>query len=704
MNSLCAICNEDVFDKKNTVVLGEKGSVGVNKASDERGDNIKVKSGDIIHTKCRRLYTNKIQIAMYLKKAQFGAAETVNLPHNLRSAEPSFNFKEHCLFCGVSAKYDGKKKGFGVIPVRTMDFHNSITAICEQRKDEWAAKVQARLLSVHDLHAADSVYHHECSTNFRTGKQTPSIFASEDDMPSKRRCGRPQDVARNDAFLEIIKFLEQNDEEQTTVLDLMDQMKQHLSESGLTDIEPYSGPYMKKRLKEYFGDRIIITDINSKPNVVTFFSTASATLQQFYHKQRNEDPEKEKLRLVEAAAQIIKNDIKSLRTEHETYPEIGSLSSIEEAVALLPESLRIFLTGILTGKKVSLKLASLGQALMQAARPRVLTLPLQFGLGVQMHHHFGSRFLNDTLNRMGFACSYDEVKKFESSAAASCGLDIPNFTQNSFMQFAADNVDHNVRTLDGLNTFHGMGMLATVTPGLQQKRAVPKIKVSEEDIISTGRIQIHFYNARPTMSHIQYRSLPLAHAIDDTVAIDLLQYASVLFKPMRPSWSGVMQAAHTGTHPGKSSTVFLPMINMDPTDLSCIYSTLKFICAQADRFDATPVITFDQPLWFKALTIVQNEPADSEIKGVVLRLGGLHIEMSFLGSMGHLMAGSGLQEVLEVIYADNAVQHILSGKAISRAVRAHLLVDNVLNAMLLSSSSDSQSRSFDSHTEATDDY
>ena len=40
-----------------------------------------------------------------------------------------------------------------------------------------------------------------------------------------------------------------------------------------------------------------------------------------------------------------------------------------------------------------------------------------------------------------------------------------------------------------------------------------------------------------------------------------------------------------------------------------------------------------------------------------------------------------MQQVFETIYA--SVEHILSGKAISRAVRAHLLVDAVLNGLVL---------------------
>ena len=43
----------------------------------------------------------------------------------------------------------------------------------------------------------------------------------------------------------------------------------------------------------------------------------------------------------------------------------------------------------------------------------------------QMHHHYGSKFLIDSLNSHGFCSSYTEVKKFEMSAAQIKGTDIP---------------------------------------------------------------------------------------------------------------------------------------------------------------------------------------------------------------------------------------------------------------------------------------
>jgi len=58
--------------------------------------------------------------------------------------------------------------------------------------------------------------------------------------------------------------------------------------------------------------------------------------------------------------------------------------------------------------------------------------------------------------------------------------------------------------------------------------------------------------------------------------------------------------------------------------------------------------------------------------------------MSFLGCIGSLMASSGLKELLEMVYAPNAVEHISTCKAIAQAVHARLLVDAALNTLVLS--------------------
>ena len=58
--------------------------------------------------------------------------------------------------------------------------------------------------------------------------------------------------------------------------------------------------------------------------------------------------------------------------------------------------------------------------------------------------------------------------------------------------------------------------------------------------------------------------------------------------------------------------------------------------------------------------------------------------MNLLGAIGTLMDGSGLRNLLETVYGDKAVNHMLSGKAVQRAFRGHLLVDRCLNKMVVS--------------------
>ena len=130
---------------------------------------------------------------------------------------------------------------------------------------------------------------------------------------------------------------------------------------------------------------------------------------------------------------------------------------IDAALAYLPDSLLHMLRCLVAGKFKDKKVASFGHAIAQAVHPRLLLSRLQLGLGVQMHHHFSSRFLIETLNSLGFCCSYTDVKNFERSAAMQQGTDLSGYDDNSqCVQYVADNADHNSRTLDGLGTFPGM--------------------------------------------------------------------------------------------------------------------------------------------------------------------------------------------------------------------------------------------------------
>ena len=70
---------------------------------------------------------------------------------------------------------------------------------------------------------------------------------------------------------------------------------------------------------------------------------------------------------------------------------------------------------------------------------------------------------------------------------------------------------------------------------------------------------------------------------------------------------------------------------------------------------------------------------------IVTGLGGFLALLSFIASLGITMEGSSLEKALKTLYGPNTVTRIFSDKAISRALRAHFLVDSALTIKFISS-------------------
>ena len=243
-------------------------------------------------------------------------------------------------------------------------------------------------------------------------------------------------------------------------------------------------------------------------------------------------------------------------------------------------------------------------------------------------------------------------------------------------------------SLDGQGTFHGMGIIAVSSP----KDAVPlnvrpRIiqrlpRITVDEVVKDKGLPILQYigPAEKALASITYKPilhLQAPYTLPLEISSDLLWHAGWLASGAatpRPNWSGFMQHIFSDEQHSKSEVLFLPIIDLNPSNETCIYSTLSYITSQAERLNVpTPCVTFDQPLWIKATEIIKSKSMN-----MVCRLGGFHTMMSFLGSIGSMMKGSGLEEALERAYGPNAVTHMMSGKAISRALRGHFLVEAAL--------------------------
>ena len=164
-------------------------------------------------------------------------------------------------------------------------------------------------------------------------------------------------------------------------------------------------------------------------------------------------------------------------------------------------------------------------------------------------------------------------------------------------------------------------MVAAITPSVAAdqfkalKRAAKRKQVNE--FIKNKGVPIIRYtgNAKPGLlvKFAPYSVLKAAATLheDQDRWYDILWLSGWLLssKEIRhPNWSGFMQhalSARTGY--SKSTVLMLPIIDLQPSDPTCIYSTLKFIESQARNLGViSHCITFDQPLWYKATAIIHE--------------------------------------------------------------------------------------------------
>ena len=91
------------------------------------------------------------------------------------------------------------------------------------------------------------------------------------------------------------------------------------------------------------------------------------------------------------------------------------------------------------------------------------------------------------------------------------------------------------------------------------------------------------------------------------------------------------------------------------------------------------MLTADLQLYRVAVNVLWAYP--EQFDNIVLRLGGMHTPMSFIGSVGSLMAESGLYEMLESTFA--GVQKMMTGKKFPQNMRAPRIVAEELHRPIL---------------------
>lgn len=140
--------------------------------------------------------------------------------------------------------------GNDVSEVKTQNFQETLLKNVEERQDEWANDVKERIST---LNLMGALYHKKCDSKFRQ-------------KTSKSSVGRPQNECRQEAFLKVVDFMNENEGDAFTINDLLDTMKRECAEN----VEEYCGKFLKKKLIDHFGENICFLQSKGRPDYIIF--------------------------------------------------------------------------------------------------------------------------------------------------------------------------------------------------------------------------------------------------------------------------------------------------------------------------------------------------------------------------------------------------------------------------------------------------
>ena len=454
---MCYLSSGNMFEQRKT--WSEVRSAGLESLilySKLRGDDElnsflqENKSPVKVHDLCRKQYTCKRKYEQE-QRAKDSNEKLITPSKKLRSAvDVPFQWKEHCMLCGELAQFDSKHPQNNKIShVETLEIRSTVLNYCSKRSDNWGLEVESRINTCNDLVAVEAIYHRSCYAAFSAMRSKVPKFTT----PGGKVC-----EPKLETFKRLCSWIELCDDELYTMTDLQIKLKDMaFGDESLV----YSKMQLKRKLKRKYGDHMFFAEVAGKRNVVCFRNMAACVINDRWYKQQQLEIEDESLRVVTAAAKLIKAQIREMTVDMNKYPATSEFDSVESSLQFVPPLLNAFIKNVVCDDR---KQIALSHCLIQAARPRSILARILLGLGVSLDHTFGSEWLLSTLARLGVCVSYDEVNRYKQSVVQSDVDDSPQSYPSSFTQFSGDNVDHQSVTLDGLGGVHWMGMISMTTP------------------------------------------------------------------------------------------------------------------------------------------------------------------------------------------------------------------------------------------------
>lgn len=636
---------------------------------DTKGDQASVE----VHKSCYCSYTSKTHIERCIRKKRKGDIEGSSgaPPVRIRRSQVTdFEFKTQCLFCAkVCEPLDPRhperwdrvvqceRKGVKDAP----PFKDVVLQYCSDRNDAWGREVSIRCHGTHELAAAEAQYHLRCYNEFRkapvNSEKTPLI---------------------DDSAL------------QSLVDDMIDLRKQRtwtsleLHDTYVTNGGSLTRKQMFNKLVNFLGDDVVVLNVHGFASIVGFREYVGSIFK--LSAVDIGDVEGEDLLVTKITSEACK--IPSINKQY----DLGDFS-FNKTKASTSSTLLRFISKLVSNGNVTKTSLSLAQAIQFGITNTSNQSTL--GLGVKLHHKYGSKELIQTLHEHGYCVSYDEILRFRKSAAKYVTENAKTLHQMMGLDQSVgivfgwyDNFDLSVATPNGRRETHAMATEFQVHPagiiesGTAQQPGVDTIlipRLTAKQLKNTGgttAITLMHYNGpkRVLPPAVPVASISYHDVCAQTTSLTSAQqkdmgWLNSLKQEDPMEWNGFnneMARREGKAHPA-NRYMFGPLLDAPPSHPDTILTTLTYMQNSLVDMGMEKVhLCMDMQLYAVTKQVCWNQPRRFE--NVVVHPGGMHIIQSFLGCIGTLMKGSGLEMYVAAAYG--GLTGIFNGKSWVKALRA----------------------------------
>ena len=735
--NLCIFCQKRKAGKDHLIVPGEQGwnkareSLQCRRQIGEVGDVInrldEVFSGNYCttrnikwHKQCYGHFTEKVrieQLATRLKKQSHEEMKPMysrdqdghvsgnnDKERNLRRSIQPVNW-DQCIFC------QSEKPKDRLVSIMTFSMSKQILESAYLHQ-----KLSVRLAGVNDLIAAEGKYHLVCLRAFERSNSRTKKECIDTDLAFSWLCGELESGADQGHVFQLTDVWNR-------YVELADELAIGIPQSFISRRATFKEKLENKvsTIFQFFQPLNVSTTERQTLLIPLKFQTEKVyetTVQTEndslgipnipkYHPGE----EDEFLSLVHVALKI-RGDM-GTKAGHK-----GLSVNEDDAIGCIPESLYMFLYLLYGGQrliesdgleeeseeKTRRMVMSVAQDLIYGVSKGKKWTPKHIGLTSTLHQATRSKDLVNLFHQAGHCLSYKQLLKIDTALAkntlesmdTTSGAVIPeNFVPNTFIHFTADNIDILDESLDGKNTFHATQMAAYQRSNNRNQDPLGAVEISAAETLKVPEIlqnvasvsicegktkpvfrkpvSMDLFESNKEQSEVQRISEATDHAF----------FVHRQERALKPGWTSFNQNYST-TDPTETSIGHMPIILAPAHEFDTLNTVIRRCMYVSEHFgQAYTVITVDQALYCKLMELKWMIPEFNQ--KLIVRLGGLHISMSFLKVIGKHMSESGLYEtwIESGLLGEGAAELVFSGKAYSKAMRAHKITVQALWRILM---------------------